>query len=95
MNIIKLNAIDSTNSFLKEILLLISLDGFRWDYVEKFNPPHLSNFIKNNTFKGSISIIISADEETSGYGCPSVMKYLRKKGEKINLQRRQKKGRAE
>lgn len=26
-------------------LLLISLDGFRWDYVEKFSPPHLSAFI--------------------------------------------------
>ena len=45
----------------------------------------VSNFIKNNTFKGSISIIISADEETTGYGCPSVMKYLRKKGEKIDF----------
>ena len=31
----------------KPYLLLISLDGFRWDYVEKFNPPHLSDFIKN------------------------------------------------
>ena len=45
----------------------------------------VSNFIKNNKFKGSISIIISADEETTGYGCPAVMKYLRKKGEKIDF----------
>ncbi len=45
----------------------------------------VSNFIKNNKFKGSISIIISADEETTGYGCPTVMKYLRKKGEKIDF----------
>ena len=44
-----------------------------------------SNFIKNNKFEGSISIIISADEETTGYGCPAVMKYLRKKGEKIDF----------
>ncbi len=44
-----------------------------------------SNFIKNKKFKGSISIIISADEETTGYGCPAVMKYLRKKGEKIDF----------
>ena len=44
----------------------------------------VSNFIKNNTFQGSISIIISADEETTGYGCPAVMKYL-KKGEKIDF----------
>ena len=45
----------------------------------------VSNFIKNNKFKGSISIIISADEETTGYGCPAVMKYLRKKSEKIDF----------
>jgi len=45
----------------------------------------VSNFIKNNKFKGSISIIVSADEETTGYGCPAVMKYLRKKGEKIDF----------
>ncbi len=45
----------------------------------------VSNFIKNNKFKGSISIIISADEETTGYGCPAVMKYLKKRGEKIDF----------
>ena len=45
----------------------------------------VSNFIKNKKFKGSISIIISADEETTGYGCPAVIKYLRKKGEKIDF----------
>ena len=45
----------------------------------------VSNFIKDNKFKGSISIIISADEETTGYGCPAVMKYLRRKGEKIDF----------
>ncbi|MCF6319425.1 MAG: ectonucleotide pyrophosphatase/phosphodiesterase [Proteobacteria bacterium] len=28
-------------------LILISLDGFRWDYVDRFKPPHLSQFIKN------------------------------------------------
>ena len=45
----------------------------------------VSNFIKNKKFKGSISIIISADEETTGYGCPAVMKYLRRKSEKIDF----------
>ncbi len=45
----------------------------------------VSNFIKNKQFKGSISIIISADEETTGYGCPAVMKYLKKRGEKIDF----------
>ena len=45
----------------------------------------VSNFIKNKKFQGSISIIISADEETTGHGCPAVMKYLRKKGERIDF----------
>ncbi len=45
----------------------------------------VSNFIKYNKFKGSISIIISADEETTGNGCPAVMRYLKKKGEKIDF----------
>ena len=45
----------------------------------------VSNFIKNKKFKGSISIIITADEETTGHGCPAVMKYLKKKKEKIDF----------
>ena len=39
--------INSKTSLKKPYLILISLDGFRWDYVERFKPPHLSNFIKN------------------------------------------------
>ena len=27
-------------------VILISLDGFRWDYVERFKPYHLSRFIE-------------------------------------------------
>lgn len=38
---------NSKASIKKPYVLLISLDGFRWDYVERFHPPHLSNFIKN------------------------------------------------
>lgn len=30
----------------KPYVVLISLDGFRWDYVERFQPPHLSAFIE-------------------------------------------------
>ncbi len=45
----------------------------------------VSSFIKNKKFKGSISIIISADEETTGLGTPAIMKYLRRKGEKIDF----------
>ncbi len=29
----------------KPYVFLISLDGFRWDYVQRFKPPHLSAFI--------------------------------------------------
>ena len=45
----------------------------------------VSSFIKKKKFKGSISIIISADEETTGLGTPAVMKYLKKIGEKIDF----------
>jgi succinyl-diaminopimelate desuccinylase len=45
----------------------------------------VSRFIKSKKFKGSLSMIIAADEETSGLGTPAVMKYLRNKKEKINF----------
>ncbi len=45
----------------------------------------VSNFIIKKNFTGSISIIIAADEETSGLGTPAVMKYLKKKRERINF----------
>jgi len=31
----------------KPYLLLISLDGFRWDYLEKYKPPNLIAFVEN------------------------------------------------
>jgi len=45
----------------------------------------ISTFVKNKKFKGSISIIIAADEETTGLGTPAIIKYLKKKGEKIDF----------
>ena len=45
----------------------------------------ISAFIKNKKFKGSISIIIAADEETTGLGTPAIIKYLKRKGEKIDF----------
>jgi len=45
----------------------------------------ISTFVKNKKFKGSISIIIAADEETTGLGTPAVIKYLKKRGEKIDF----------
>ena len=47
----------TTNSKItqhKPYLILISLDGFRWDYVEKYNPQHLSSFIKNGVKAASL-----------------------------------------
>jgi predicted AlkP superfamily pyrophosphatase or phosphodiesterase len=38
----------------KPYLILISLDGFRWDYVEKYNPPNLNLFIKNGVKSESL-----------------------------------------
>ncbi|RPD98872.1 alkaline phosphatase family protein [Aureibaculum marinum] len=38
--------INSKASLKKPYLILISLDGFRWDYVDKYTPPNITNFIK-------------------------------------------------
>ncbi len=45
----------------------------------------ISDFIKDKNFKGSISIIIAADEETTGLGTPAIIKYLKRRGEKIDF----------
>jgi succinyl-diaminopimelate desuccinylase len=45
----------------------------------------VSHFINNKKFKGSLSIIIASDEETSGLGTLTVMKHLRNKKEKIDF----------
>lgn len=37
--------VNSKTAMNKPYLILVSLDGFRWDYVDKYNPPHLSDFI--------------------------------------------------
>ncbi|MBK8392546.1 MAG: alkaline phosphatase family protein [Saprospiraceae bacterium] len=44
---VETQTINSKESLQKPYVVLISLDGFRWDYVEKYQPPHLTNFIKN------------------------------------------------
>ena len=38
----------------KPYVLLVSLDGFRYDYVERFNPPHLAKFIEEGVQAGSL-----------------------------------------
>ena len=45
----------------------------------------INRFIKKKKFKGSISIIIAADEETTGLGTPAVIEYLKKRREKIDF----------
>ena len=45
----------------------------------------MSKFLSKKKFKGSISIIIAADEEVTGLGTKKVVDYLRKRNEKINF----------
>ncbi|WP_419212616.1 ectonucleotide pyrophosphatase/phosphodiesterase [Maribacter sp. X9] len=41
----QITTLNSKEAQEKPYLILISLDGFRWDYVEKYDPPNLSAFI--------------------------------------------------
>ncbi|MDE3740200.1 ectonucleotide pyrophosphatase/phosphodiesterase [Maribacter polysaccharolyticus] len=38
---------NSEISLQKPYVILVSLDGFRWDYVDKYKPPYLTEFIRN------------------------------------------------
>lgn len=44
---VSLPNLNSDETLNKPYVILISLDGFRWDYVERFNPPFLTQFIEN------------------------------------------------
>lgn len=46
--------LNSKEAHRKPYLILISLDGFRWDYVERFNPPHLTAFIRDGVKAASL-----------------------------------------
>ena len=46
--------VNSKNTLKKPYVILISLDGFRWDYVDKYKPPHISGFIKNGVKSESL-----------------------------------------
>ncbi len=39
--------VNSKKAMSQPYVILISLDGFRWDYVERFKPPNLMEFIRN------------------------------------------------
>ncbi len=54
--------VNSKSAMNEPYLILISLDGFRWDYVDRFKPPHLSQFIKNGV--NSESLIPSFPSKT-------------------------------
>lgn len=45
---------NSKESQQKPYVILISLDGFRWDYVDKYQPPNLINFIKSGVKAASL-----------------------------------------
>src|SRR6056297_1116144 len=44
---VSLPTLNSDETLNKHYVILVSLDGFRWDYVERFNPPFLNRFIEN------------------------------------------------
>lgn len=48
-SITPLTTVNTEEAMKKPYVILISLDGFRWDYVDTFKPPHLSAFIKKGT----------------------------------------------
>ncbi|WKD85879.1 Alkaline phosphatase PhoV [Polaribacter huanghezhanensis] len=55
--VISVNGVTVINSKAaqeKPYLILISLDGFRWDYVDRFKPLYLSSFIANGVKAASI-----------------------------------------
>lgn len=47
-------SVNSTESIQKPYVVLISLDGFRWDYVDRFDPPFLKKFIQNGVKANSL-----------------------------------------
>ena len=53
---------NSESAIKKPYVILISLDGFRWDYVKRFSPPNLSKFIENGT--KAVSLIPSFPTKT-------------------------------
>ena len=40
---------NSAEAMQAPYVILISCDGFRWDYVQRFQPPHLSKFVAEGT----------------------------------------------
>ncbi|WP_228852098.1 alkaline phosphatase family protein [Aegicerativicinus sediminis] len=45
---------NSKTALNQPYVLLISCDGFRWDYVDRFHPPNLSKFIKDGVHAESL-----------------------------------------
>ena len=45
---------NSKSALDKPYVILISLDAFRWDYVDRFKPPHLSRFINEGVKSESL-----------------------------------------
>ncbi len=45
---------DTLSTNQDQYLILISLDGMRWDYVDRFKPPHLTTFIEEGVKANSL-----------------------------------------
>jgi predicted AlkP superfamily pyrophosphatase or phosphodiesterase len=46
--------VNSKKSQQQPYVILISLDGFKWDYVDRFQPPHLTEFINDGVKASSL-----------------------------------------
>lgn len=56
-----------------QYLILISMDGFRWDYLDRFQPPHLSRFVKEGVRAESMISCFPSKTFTNHYSIATGM----------------------
>ena len=75
----KLKPVEDEITTFENALILISMDGFRWDYIQFANTPHLDEFIRggvqsegiippfpSKTFPSHISLVTGKHPEEHG-----------------------------
>ena len=75
----KLKSVEDELTVFEDALILISMDGFRWDYIQFANTPHLDEFIRggvqsegiippfpSKTFPSHISLVTGRHPEEHG-----------------------------
>jgi len=56
-----------------QYLILISMDGFRWDYLDRFQPPHLSRFVQEGVRAESMISCFPSKTFTNHYSIATGM----------------------